>query len=78
MSSAPMEEPNRMSCQERRLHWDRIGMLWVCDACGASLSYDAWNTGSLLECRSDGLPRQRSMAGFRPLYWRKRPYPKNG
>lgn len=72
MQRGPMDEPAEMSCEARRLHWDRIGKLWVCDGCGASLSYDAWNCGRPIDCRSDGLPRKRSLA-FRPLYWKKRP-----
>lgn len=69
---APMEEPAVLSCQDRPLHWDRIAKLWVCEACGASLTYDRWNCGATLECAADRLPRAEAARLFRPTHLRLR------
>ena len=70
MSPAPMEQPAPLTCGDRPLHWDGHGRLWLCDQCGASLTYVRWTCGRTIECAADRVKRPPSLAQ-RPLrHWK--------
>jgi len=62
MAATPMEEPAALSCGDQQLHWDRIGQIWLCARCGASLRYTSWSCGKSIDCRADAIERPRSLA----------------
>jgi hypothetical protein len=70
MAATPMDQPTALRCGDRPLHWDRCGRLWLCDRCGASLTYRAWMCGRTLDCGADRLRRPGPLAQ-RPLrHWK--------
>jgi hypothetical protein len=65
-----VDQPTALRCGDRPLHWDRCGRLWLCDRCGASLTYRAWMCGRTLDCGADRLRRPGPLAQ-RPLrHWK--------
>ena len=73
MDLPPMDDPAAQTCKGEPLHWDKIGQLWVCTQCGASLTYRSWNAGSVMECGFQRLPAsQGPAAAVQRTYFRRR------